>query len=196
MSCQTVGHHSTKRCSTCVPVRPPCPLPVTYVLLHPPCPSLSCPRGPPCTLSKQPPTVPFMGHKANDTALLCSILYICHFYSNGLCSPYLCMHELPQIELRNWNGNHLPVSQWVKGNNFFLFEAKMSCLLFLGESYGCVALFTEVFLYILVLSRRPVSWFHGGFINLSGSVREWGQDVWKMGFWSWQQCTAGLESPP
>ncbi len=63
-----------------------------------------------------------MGHKANDTALLRSILYICHFYSYVLCSSYLCMHELSQIEPAI-EMEIIAVSQWLKGNNFLLFEA-------------------------------------------------------------------------
>lgn len=63
-----------------------------------------------------------MGHKANDTALLRSILYICHFYFYVLCSSYLCMHELSQIE-PTIEMEIIPVSRWLKGNNFLLFEA-------------------------------------------------------------------------
>lgn len=97
---QTVpaSQHYSMRHFTSVSVRPLCPLPVTCVLPHPWCPSLPCPKGLLVTLSMQPHTIPFMGHKAKDTRFLCSILYIYHFYSAALCSFYLCMHELSQIE--------------------------------------------------------------------------------------------------
>lgn len=109
-------------CFTSVLVRPLCPLTVTCVLPHPGRPSLLCPRGPLAILSLQPRTIPFMGHKASDTTVLCSILYICHFYFYVLCSSYLCMHELSQIE-PTIEMEIIPVSQWRRGNNFLLFKA-------------------------------------------------------------------------
>ena len=63
-----------------------------------------------------------MGHNANDTTLLCSILQICHFYFYFLCSSYLCMHDLPQIE-PTIEMEIIPVFQWLKGNNVFVSEA-------------------------------------------------------------------------
>lgn len=102
-------HHCTRHISLLSQARPPCPLPVTCVLPLPQCPSLFCPWGPLATLSSQPHTIPFMGHKASDTTLLCSILYICH-----LCSLFglpLYAWVIPNWAC-NWNGNHpcIPVT--------------------------------------------------------------------------------------
>lgn len=98
-------------------------------------------RSPLATLSKQPHTIPFMGHR--DTPILCSILYIHHFHFYLLCSSHLCTQQLSQTEA-TIEMEIILVSQGLRGNNFLLFEAYMSFLLVLGESYGCVALFTKV----------------------------------------------------
>lgn len=103
------------------PECPLCPLPVNCVLLHPQCPSLSRPKGLLVTLLMQPHTIPFMAHKAKDSAQFYSILYICHFYPCALCSPYLCMHELSQIEPAI-EMEIISVSQGLEGNNFLLLE--------------------------------------------------------------------------
>lgn len=137
-----------------------------YVLPHPRCPSPPCPLGPLVTLSMQARTIPFMVHKANGSVVLCSILYICHFYFDVLCSFRLCMHELSQIET-TIEMEITPMSWWLKGCNFLLFEAELSCLLFLGDSYGNVALFTTHQLYWRICTL----WFNKGSINLSRGAR-------------------------
>lgn len=106
----------------------------------------SCPMGPLVTLSMQTNTIPFNGHKADDTGLHCYLLYICHFNSCALCSSYLCMHELFQIE-PTIEKEITRVSQWLEANNFLPFRVYLSCLLFLWQSYGCVALFCKDFQY-------------------------------------------------
>ncbi len=126
-----------------------------------------------------------MGHKANDTALLCSILYICHFYFYRLCSSYLSMHELSQIEPAI-EMEIILVFRWLKGNNFLLLEARLSWLLFLWESYGCVALLTRVF-NINNEFRGYVLWRYKSESahNRDSKIGKW--------VWSWRHYTEGLK---
>lgn len=145
-------------------------------------------HGSPCNLIH---TIPFMGHKANDTRLFCSILFICHFYSSALCSPYLSMHDLSQIETAI-EMEIIPDSHWLKGNNFLLFEAYLSCSLFLRESYGCVALFTKVFNINIEFRWICAPWSRSATINLSTHAKT-GRIWLEKWVWSWQKCTLGFE---
>lgn len=129
---------------TSVPAQPLCPLSLTRVRPHSGCPSHLGPWGPFATLSKQLHTIPFMEDKARviaDFSLLFSTFVTC--ISDPLCSSYLCMHQLLQIE-PTIEMEIIPTSQWLQGSKFLLLEALLWFLLFLRESYVCVALFTTV----------------------------------------------------
>lgn len=65
--------------------------------------------------------------------------------SDALCLSSLCVHPFFQSEPTVETEINVPTSQRLKGNKFLLLEALLSFLLFLRESYGCVALFTRLF---------------------------------------------------